>query len=57
MCFILAPSSFQFVDFHAVTSPAVTNNRQAYFAMNALMEVPDQYRAIRALGLLDRPLR
>jgi hypothetical protein len=40
------------VDYHAVTSPAVTRNPQAYFAMNALMELPDQFRAIRQLGLL-----
>jgi hypothetical protein len=31
-----------------------SRNPQAYFAMHALMELPEQYKTIRAMGLLDR---
>jgi len=40
--------NFQFVEFNAI-------NRDAEFAMHALMEIPDQYKAIKKLGLLDFP--
>ena len=43
--------NFQFVDYNKVltygTVPETT------FALHALMEIPDQYKEIRNLGLLD----
>ncbi|KAK7476793.1 hypothetical protein BaRGS_00031954 [Batillaria attramentaria] len=42
--------NFQFVNFSAVTAEA--RNPQAAFAMHALMEIPEQYKAIKRLGLL-----
>ena len=43
--------NFQFVDFNRVLTygsrPAPT------FALHALMEIPDQFKAIRELGLMD----
>jgi E3 ubiquitin-protein ligase RGLG len=45
--------NFQFVDFFEVTSPERTRNPMAYFAMNALMEIPEQFQAIRKMGMLD----
>lgn len=43
--------NFQFVNFNAATSGA--KNPQASFALHALMEIPDQFKAIRQLGLLN----
>ena len=43
--------NFQFVDYNAVTKKAWRSDLT--FAVHALMEIPDQYKAIRALGLID----
>ena len=44
--------NFQFVNFHEVSSKA--RNPQAAVALAALMEIPDQFSAIKRLGLLER---
>lgn len=44
--------NFQFVDFAAVFSKYPKEKRELAFATHALMEVPEQYRAVRRLGLL-----
>ncbi|WAQ96514.1 CPNA2-like protein [Mya arenaria] len=44
--------NLQFVDYHKVTSKA--KNPDVALALAALMEIPDQYREIKELGLLDK---
>lgn len=43
--------NFQFVEFHDTVASA--KYPDAAFALHALMEVPDQYKAIKNLGLLE----
>ena len=45
--------NFQFVDFHKIiTSRSTYRNPSAAFALQALMEIPDQFMAIRQLGMI-----
>jgi len=44
--------NFQFVPFFSTMQRA--ENREVTFAVNALQEIPDQYRAIKKLGLLAK---
>jgi len=44
--------NFQFVEFSKVFDKYPAERRDAAFATHALMEVPDQYRAVKRLGLL-----
>jgi E3 ubiquitin-protein ligase RGLG len=43
--------NFQFVNYHEVTDGV--DNPDQVFALHALMEIPDQYKEIKQLGLLE----
>ncbi|KAJ4454556.1 putative E3 ubiquitin-protein ligase RGLG4 [Paratrimastix pyriformis] len=45
--------NFQFVEYNMVAQANVERN-DLYFATNALMEVPDQFKLIKQLGLLSK---
>ena len=42
--------NFQFVNYNSIVQ--ASNNDDSAFALHALMEIPSQYAAIKALGLL-----
>ena len=42
--------NFQFVNYNSVVQ--ASSNNDSAFALHALMEIPSQYAAIKALGLL-----
>ena len=43
--------NFQFVNFSRVTHRA--KNPETNFALHAFMEIPDQYKAMQELGLME----
>lgn len=46
--------NFQFVEYHKITSQfSDPQKKEAQFALQALMEIPDQYRTIKAMNYLD----
>ncbi|KAG1684606.1 hypothetical protein DVH05_010662 [Phytophthora capsici] len=47
--------NFQFVEYHKITSQfSDPETKEAQFALQALMEIPDQYRTIKAMNYLDQ---
>merc|ERR1719420_546212 len=46
--------NFQFVDFNSVFTRYPKERREAAFATHALMEVPEQYKAVKRLRLLSK---
>lgn len=45
--------NFHFVEFHQITSKV--DNPDLAFAVQSLLEIPDQYKKIKAMGLLNFP--
>ncbi|KAE8911745.1 hypothetical protein PF005_g15959 [Phytophthora fragariae] len=47
--------NFQFVEYHKITSQfSDPQMKETQFALQALMEIPDQYRTIKAMNYLER---
>lgn len=46
--------NFQFVNFHEVMIKKKVENHDIEFAKCAMMEIPEQYQAIKTLGLLEK---
>ncbi|GMF65001.1 unnamed protein product [Phytophthora lilii] len=47
--------NFQFVEYHKITSQFNNSQmKETQFALQALMEIPDQYRTIKAMNYLER---
>lgn len=47
--------NFQFVEYHKITSQfGEQQMKETQFALQALMEIPDQYRTIKAMNYLDQ---
>lgn len=45
--------NFQFVEFHRImTSSSTYKNPSAAFALQALMEIPDQFTTIKNMGMI-----
>jgi hypothetical protein len=44
--------NFQFVEFSKIINNPRVENADVAFAVEALQEIPDQYKAIKRLGLL-----
>jgi len=44
--------NYQFVNFHKAYDSKTSGNPDANFAMNTLMEIPEQYAEIQRLGLM-----
>ncbi len=45
--------NFQFVNYTEITQNAANADPDIAFALAALMEIPDQFRAVRDLGMLN----
>ncbi|KAG7396103.1 hypothetical protein PHYBOEH_002805 [Phytophthora boehmeriae] len=47
--------NFQFIEYHKITSQFSNQQmKETQFALQALMEIPDQYRTIKAMDYLDK---
>lgn len=47
--------NFQFVEFHKIiTSKSTYKSPATAFALQALMEIPDQFTALRSMGMIGQ---